>query len=1030
MLSYRVAIVFIKMPSLRSKTEYENQPNQLGRSGRQATLPGTRRNSIKRVNCPITRARTANTRSASTQINNTAAVMHATVASPTVYDPGRSTRNSKPFCTHFGKNRYSVYPTSFFCIHCVWWEEAVDLNNTRARRDSNMYSCRAGHYDWLVPRPMWTVSAQNRLLSKEEIDKLLRIPVLCIFSHDEHEDSEMIQQFNQEKDADMEASDRDEEIILLSTEQSTVLQVEESSMKRCCVEDKRGVLDSYGNDAVSKVEYNLLAMRCNRLLQKSEALRKQVLYYKSRYDSIVVSNQHREGNRISRDDALESVIAEMIKVEDFYMQVNHKPAASRKSFRRDVARLIWNNEREFCQVVCEELYNQAVTSIRQKIYSPANILKAMDLAGGTLSMEAIEVLRSIEHQGRKWFKCLLPSSAAIKKVSIEVEYFAKRMCPFKHGVLQEGGEFVVWNPEQMISMVLKGFGLQEQAKVRPVSINQAIDSANLSKNLGHTTFGCKVCDMGAYCPTTKRPLYGSADETSIQSRNNCFPFMIIMAKESKKIIQQMKPIIEKLKEMSEREWMGFKPLKLGFNADMSAVWKLLGVGGAAKVHEYPCHCCTIKSSDLTKPNAVHCARWCKNDSHPCYHQPFLSNENLATIEESYNELKATMEERQPAYDELCRLSIIRTNEDPRVPTADTCITDNLSIHFDYDTDAVAHVTKAEYSRSLMLDLLLRNMDVPINLKDRQSALREALIVEYNFKEMKLALERGNKMKVNACVQMLQAVPCILHAENRMGLKIFGMAINHGMKHALKGDLYADESVANKRFDLFFEEITHVMNTEVLGNDDNPGQWDCPRDRNAKVVGEICLDNNRTRKIINIFDTFIDLCIPQEELNDKWKVCIGFYRRAIQTLRKKDDFTDDQIDMFQNDVDEFFRIWVNLCGHEGVTNYIHMMASGHFSEYLIYWRNLYRHSQQGWEAFNSFLKTFFFRRTNRGGAGNRGTGKKSKVLAIARWISRRIIWMCGYDYDFILADNMLFKEGEGIVDDSFADDYDWEDVHWV
>jgi len=39
-------------------------------------------------------------------------------------------------------------------------------------------------------------------------------------------------------------------------------------------------------------------------------------------------------------------------------------------------------------------------------------------------------------------------------------------------------------------------------------------------------------------------------------------------------------------------------------------------------------------------------------------------------------------------------------------------------------------------------------------------------------------------------------------------------------------------------------------------------------------------------------------------------------------------------------------------------------------------------------------------------------------------------MCGYDYDFILADNMLFKEGEGIVDDSFADDYDWEDVHWV
>ncbi len=55
------------------------------------------------------------------------------------------------------------------------------------------------------------------------------------------------------------------------------------------------------------------------------------------------------------------------------------------------------------QVICET------------IYSPANILEAMDLAGGMLSMEGIEVLHAIEHQGRKWFKCLLPSPAAIKK---------------------------------------------------------------------------------------------------------------------------------------------------------------------------------------------------------------------------------------------------------------------------------------------------------------------------------------------------------------------------------------------------------------------------------------------------------------------------------------------------------------------------------------------------------------------------------------------------------------------------------------
>jgi len=114
----------------------------------------------------------------------------------------------------------------------------------------------------------------------------------------------------------------------------------------------------------------------------------------------------------------------------------------------------------------------------------------------------------------------------------------------------------------------------------------------------------------------------------------------------------MKPIINKLKEMSEHKWIGFQPLKLGFNVDMSAVWKLLGVGSAAKVHDFPCHCCTIRLADLTKPNVVSCARWCKDNNHPCYHQPFLSNENLEVISESYHELKATIDKQQPAYKEL------------------------------------------------------------------------------------------------------------------------------------------------------------------------------------------------------------------------------------------------------------------------------------------------------------------------------------------------------------------------------------------
>ena len=75
----------------------------------------------------------------------------------------------------------------------------------------------------------------------------------------------------------------------------------------------------------------------------------------------------------------------------------------------------------------------------------------------------------------------------------------------------------------------------------------------------------------------------------------------------------------------------------------------------------------------------------------------------------------------------------------------------------------------------------------------------------------------------------------------------------------------------------------------------------------------------------------------------------------------------------------------------MTNYIHLLGSGHISEYLYRHRNLYRHLQQGWEAFNKLLKSFFFCRTGCGG-GHGGT--QSKLKPIARWLQRRLLWLCG------------------------------------
>jgi len=40
-------------------------------------------------------------------------------------------------------------------------------------------------------------------------------------------------------------------------------------------------------------------------------------------------------------------------------------------------------------------------------------------------------------------------------------------------------------------------------------------------------------------------------------------------------------------------------------------------------------------------------------------------------------------------------------------------------------------------------------------------------------------------------------------------------------------------------------------------------------------------------------------------------------------------------------------------------------------------------------------------TGRGGARNKETGEKSKILPIARWLSCCMLWMMGYDYNCVL-----------------------------
>ena len=113
------------------------------------------------------------------------------------------------------------------------------------------------------------------------------------------------------------------------------------------------------------------------------------------------------------------------------------------------------------------------------------------------------------------------------------------------------------------------------------------------------------------------------------------------------------------------------------------------------------------------------------------------------------------------------------------------------------------------------------------------------------------------------------------------------------------------------------------------------------------------------------------------------------------MRKKgENYTNEELEAYLFHADDFFQVWIKLHGQAGVGNYLHMIGSGHMLQYMIRWGNLTKYSQQGWEALNSLIKLFFFRRTNKGGGNSDGkASSKSKLIPIAKLIQRRFFWIC-------------------------------------
>jgi hypothetical protein len=83
--------------------------------------------------------------------------------------------------------------------------------------------------------------------------------------------------------------------------------------------------------------------------------------------------------------------------------------------------------------------------------------------------------------------------------------------------------------------------------------------------------------------------------------------------------------------------------------------------------------------------------------------------------------------------------------------------------------------------------------------------------------------RESEPRDKAMYLVLQAVVCILHLENRVGLKSIDSVLRSGLSNARQGKLewITKANAIQKRQDKFIECITGIIQTKILGTYDAP-----------------------------------------------------------------------------------------------------------------------------------------------------------------------------------------------------------------
>jgi len=555
---------------------------------------------------------------------------------------------------------------------------------------------------------------------------------------------------------------------------------------------------------------------------------------------------------------------------------------------------------------------------------------------------------------------VLPEVKQIRKAQKRLNASLNERIPILYEPDRETGKFEY---HQYLEYILSKFGLLDiinDPNTRdPVKVSVTFDGGKISRFLGHVTGGFKLVDPRCIDPKSGELLFGEDKVEKVQSHVHCFPIKVAFAKDTKDLYRlEFGDFFTFLKEYEAEK--GFR-IKFNFPQDMSSIWKTTGKGGTAKVKTFPCYCCAVTTATLVTPQPkAKCFRGDRCRQPKCYHHEMVTAASLEAWMVQKLELEAEFPHLANPSAELKKSQIFLSSIDE---LRDYCNPYDIAFR------PTSLSEGRQFDTLLNTELGYRQMSQHGSIAEKRTRLKEALEAEAVYQLMSklvLATDEGS-----AFCAVEDAIPCIMHGGNRMGGKFFMI----------------------DRI-LLVKTVENFVNAGGFGTEESHSQWKVPINKENEIE-QISFTAWRVRKIFARLTTLV----PQLQLDGTrlidWQRMLSKYLEVIKIAFQHEDFSDEEIEIFQDLVDEWFYLYVELLGLPGVTNYIHLLGAGHLYQYLKLWGSLYRYQQQGWEMKNGIIASFINRRTRRGGAGGKyGPAHTSRIIPVMEWFQRNIAWITG------------------------------------